>query len=75
MTDDQAAAYEGGGKVSVSVWTSARSGPQWKVRLTEEADDDVVALVVGRAVRAYRRVEAELAAAAKPFRGEEPEAA
>lgn len=70
---DEAQVHEGGAKCSVSIWTTARGGPQWRVRLTEEATDELAEVVVGRAVRAYGRVEAELAAAAKPpFEGEEP---
>lgn len=70
---DEAQVYEGGAKCSVSIWTTARGGPQWRVRLTEEATDELAELVVARAVRAYGRVEAELAGAAKqPFQGEEP---
>jgi hypothetical protein len=73
---DEAQAYEGGAKCSVSIWTTARGGPQWRVRLTEEADDELAELVVGRAVRAYGRVEAELAVATRPaFTGEEPHGA
>jgi hypothetical protein len=71
MTDD-AQAYEGGAKCSVSIWTTAKGAPQWRVRLTEEATDELAELVVARAVRAYGRVEAELAAGRPPFEGEEP---
>ena len=72
MTEDQLVT-EGGGRISVTVWTSARSGPQWKVRLSEEADDELADVVVARAVRAFNRVGQELAEPRRPLRGEEPE--
>jgi hypothetical protein len=62
MSDEQAVT-EGGAKVSVSIWTTARGAAQWRVRLTEEADEELADLVVGRAVRAFNRVEEELEAA------------
>ena len=70
---DEAQVYEGGAKCSVSIWTTARGGPQWRVRLTEEATEELAEIVVARAVRAYGLVEAELAGASRPpFEGEEP---
>jgi hypothetical protein len=59
-------------RISVAIWTTARGGPQWKVRVTEQADPDEIDLVLGRALAAHRRLEAELAAGAPAFVGEEP---
>jgi hypothetical protein len=64
--------YEGSGRVSVAIWSTARSGRQHRVRLTEQAEPAEVDLVIGRALAAYRQVEAELAR--KPFSGAEPRA-
>jgi hypothetical protein len=64
--------YEGSGRISVAIWSTARSGPQHRIRLTEQAEPDEIELVLGRALAAYRQLEAELAR--KPFTGAEPRA-
>ena len=74
MTDENGVT-EGGDKLSVTVWTTAKGRPQWRVRLTEEADDELADLVVTRAVRAFNRVREELSVGAnRVFDGEEPAA-
>lgn len=68
--------YEGSGRVSVAIWSTARSGPQHRVRLTEQAEPDEIERVLGRALAAHRQLEAELARKPQPaFKGEEPRAA
>jgi hypothetical protein len=67
--------YEGSGRISVAIWSTARSGPQHRIRLTEQAESDEIELVLGRALAAHQQLAAELAKPQLPFEGEEPRAA
>jgi hypothetical protein len=68
--------YEGSGRVSVAIWSTARSGAQHRIRLTEQAEQAEIDAVLARALEAHRKLEAELARKPKaPFEGQEPQAA
>jgi hypothetical protein len=68
--------FEGTCRISVAIWSTARSGPQHRIRLTEQAEPDEIELVLGRALAAHRQLEAELARKRQArFSGQEPAAA
>jgi hypothetical protein len=61
--------------ISIAIWTTARGRALHRVRVTDEADPDAIELVIGRALAAHRRLEAELSGQTPGVRGEEPRVA
>ena len=75
MSEQERETYEGSGRISVAIWSTARSGPQHRVRLTELTEPDEIKLVIARALAAHRQLVTELARKPKPaFEGQEPPA-
>lgn len=75
MSEDVQHVTQATSRVSVTIWSSGRRSAAWKTRVSEGADEDVVADVVARAVRAFRSVGEELGATEpRPSRDDEPAA-
>ena len=61
-----------GARVTVTIEETAK-GPRQRVRVTDQATDELCEATVRRAVHAFRRAAAELAGEPeRPFKGEKP---
>lgn len=58
---------------SVTLWTTAKSGPMWRIYVNDQATQNAIEETLRRALVAYHRLEAELASPAP--RGGAPDGA
>ena len=75
MSEQEVQTIEVTHRVTAEIWSTAKSGPQHRIRVTDAAEQAEIDATLARALAAHRHLERELAGKTRPaFTGQEPQA-